>query len=130
MIDAIRRAIEGDSRIAYAILFGSAARGTAHAASDVDIGIGGPGTRVLDTLAIGQLTAALETATGRAVHLVLLDEAPPGLVYRVFRDGRPVLVRDASAFKARLARAILEYLDYQPVEQIFTRGVLRARHGR
>lgn len=34
---------------------------------------------------IGELGSTLEAAAGRPVHLVLLDEAPPGLSYRVFR---------------------------------------------
>lgn len=65
------------------------------------------------------------------MDLVLLDEAPPALAYRVFRDGQAVAVRDPSALAARKARAILEYLDFQPIEELFARGVLdAAAHGR
>jgi uncharacterized protein YutE (UPF0331/DUF86 family) len=56
---------------------------------------------------------------------VLLNDAPPGLAYRIFKDGTVLTVRDAAAFQSRLARAILEYLDFRPVEELFTRGVLR-----
>jgi len=46
----------------------------------------------------------------------------------------PLLVRDAAALAARKARAILEYLDFQAFEEIFTRGALaaaaRGRSGR
>jgi uncharacterized protein len=130
MLERLRPALEADSRIAYAMLFGSTARETAHAHSDVDVAVGlTPGCQ-LTTLEIGALTATLESAVGRPVHLVLLDEAPPGLAYRVFRDGKPVMVRDEPRLKERLARAILEYLDYRPIEDLFTRGVLRAGHGR
>jgi predicted nucleotidyltransferase len=130
VLDALRRVLDPDARVAYAVLFGSAARDTGHAHSDVDVAIGTAGGARLDTLAMGALTSRLETATGRAVHLVTLDDAPPLLAYRVFRDGQPIVVRDRRAFSTRLARAILEYLDYKPVEDLFTRGVLRARHGR
>jgi predicted nucleotidyltransferase len=130
MIDALRRVIEADGRVAYAILFGSMARQHAHAQSDVDVAVGfAPGVR-LDTLALGELTSRLETAAGRPVDLVVLDSAPPLLAYRVFRDGTPIIIRDRRVFSDRLSRAILEYLDYQPIEEVFTRGVLRARHGR
>jgi hypothetical protein len=54
------------------------------------------------------------------VHLVVLNDAPPGLTYRIFKDGTPLLIRDAAAYKSRLARAILEYLDFRPVEELFT----------
>ena len=130
MIEAIRRALELDDRLAYAVLFGSAARGTAHAQSDIDVAIGAAGGRVLDTLAIGEITSRLESESGRTVHVIALDDAPPALAYRVLREGKPLLVRDERALKARLSRAILEYLDFKPLEEIFTRGVLRVRHGR
>ena len=130
MLERLRAVLEADSRLAYALLFGSAARETSHAHSDVDVAVGlAPGCP-LTTLEIGALTSTLESALGRPAHLVLLDEAPPGLAYRVFRDGKPVMVRDEQRLKARLARAILEYLDYRPIEEVFTRGVLRAGHGR
>jgi predicted nucleotidyltransferase len=130
VIDALRRVLEADSRVAYALLFGSHARGSAHAHSDVDVAIGLHDGVRLDTLESGELTARLETAAGRPVHVVMLADAPPGLAYRVFREGRVIVVHDEQARNARLARAILEYLDFRPIEQEFTRGVLRAGGGR
>lgn len=89
-----------------------------------------PGVR-LTALELGELAARLEDAAGRAVDLVLLDDAPPGLAYRVFRDGRPLLERDRRALVTRRARAILEYLDFQPIEELCARGALdAAAHGR
>jgi len=130
-VSTIESALSADPRIGYALVFGSTARGTAHAHSDLDVAIGlAPGVR-LTVLEIGAITAALEAAAGRAVDLVLLDEAPPALAYRVFRDGRTIFVRDRAAFVDRKARAILEYLDWKPIEDIFVRGVLgRSGDGR
>jgi predicted nucleotidyltransferase len=130
VLDALRRTMSDDSRIVYALVFGSTARGTSHALSDVDVAIGTTGDAPLGTLDIGELTSRLEAAAGRAVHLVVLNDAPPGLAYRVFKDGTPFLIRDTAAFKSRLARAILEYLDFRPIEELFTRGVLGASDGR
>jgi predicted nucleotidyltransferase len=130
VLDVLRQILSDDPRIAYALVFGSTARGTSHPLSDVDVAIGTTGDAPLATFDIGALTSKLEAAAQRAVHLVVLNDAPPGLAYRVFKDGTPLLVRDASLFKSRLARAILEYLDYRPVEELFTRSVLRAPDGR
>lgn len=124
MVDALRQVLAADSRVAFALLFGSEARGHAHAHSDVDVALTLEGTAT--TLAVGDLTAQLERATGRRVHVVLLNQAPPGLAYRVFREGTPLVIRDRSTFSIQMARAILEYLDFKPVEELFTRGVLRA----
>ena len=44
----------------------------------------------------------------------------------MFRDGRVIFERDRVALVERKARAILEYLDFQPVEEAFTRAVLGA----
>ena len=118
--------LEADPRIAYAILFGSKGRGTAHDLSDTDVAIGLAGRAKLSVSEFGELLSRLESAAGGCVDLVLLDEAPPGLAYRVFRDGRVIYERDHGAFVERKCRAILEYLDFRPIEQAFTRAVLKA----
>jgi predicted nucleotidyltransferase len=130
VIQELAAALGADPRIAYALLFGSGAKGATHSESDVDVAIGVGGAPTLSALELGALAARLEAATGRQVDLVLVDEAPPALAYRVFRDGQTVVVRDKTALDARRARAILEYLDFRPVEELCTRGVLAAAHGR
>ena len=130
MFQGLRPVLAGDSRVAYALAFGSTARGDAREHSDCDIAVGlAKGVR-LSALEIGRWVARLEEAAGRSVDLVLLDEAPPGLAYRIFRDGRPLVVRDGDAMTERKVRAILEYLDFQPIETLCARGVLDKRHGR
>jgi len=79
---------------------------------------------------IGALVSRLEEATGSTVDLLLVDEAPPSVAYRAFRDGQLLFEADHSARVASEVRAILEYLDFKPVEDLFTRAVLaKARHG-
>jgi predicted nucleotidyltransferase len=129
-MERLRRVLDEDPRIAYAMVFGSSTAGRAHAGSDIDVAIGVLAGCRFDVLALGALTGQLEAAAGARIDLVLLDEAPPGLAYRVFRDGRILVTRDGSALAQRRARAILEYLDFQPIEEICTRGVLAARGGR
>jgi predicted nucleotidyltransferase len=122
--DALRDELNSDLRIAYALLFGSSARRVPPPHSDVDIALGLVEGARLDVSELGDLASRLETAASRPVDLVLLNEAPAGLAYRVFRDGVILLERDRAAMVARKARAILEYLDFQPVEEACARGVL------
>jgi predicted nucleotidyltransferase len=125
-MEALRAALEGEPRIAYALIFGSTARGSAHASSDLDIAVGlAPGTE-LEVSELGALASRLEKAAGRSVDLVLLDEAPIALAYRIFRDGELLLERDHAALVERKTRAILEYLDFRPLQEIAVRGVLAA----
>jgi hypothetical protein len=88
---------------------------------------------VLTPLDLGQLVSKLEAvASGTRVDVVLLEEAPPALAFRIFRDGQVLFERDHARLVERKARAILEYLDWKPFEEIFIRGVLQAasRRGR
>jgi predicted nucleotidyltransferase len=129
VLEAVRSVLMSEPRVGYALVFGSCARGTAHARSDLDVAIGTDAP--LDVHQLGDLVVRIESASGRNVDLVLLDEAPPALAYRVFRDGVVVVERDRPALVRRKARAILDYLDFKPIEDLCVRGVLAAaRHGR
>jgi predicted nucleotidyltransferase len=126
VIDRLRAVLESEARIAYALLFGSRGRGTAHPGSDVDAAVGLVRGARLSARDVGTLVSRLEAAAGTTVDLVILDEAGPAVAYRAFRDGRPLLARDAQALAERRVRAILEYLDWRPVEDEFARAALEA----
>jgi len=125
-MEALRRVVEDDLRLGYAVLFGSEARGEQHAGSDIDVAVAASEGRRLSALELGDIASRLEAAAGRPVDVVDLATAPPALAYRVFRDGRVILERDRPRLVARRARAVLEYLDFKPVEDVFVRGVLAA----
>ena len=83
--------------VAAVYLFGSTARGTAGADSDVDVAVllakTPPAT--FDQQPYG-LEGLLERALGRTVDLVVLNRAPVDLRSRVLRDGRLLVDRDPS----------------------------------
>lgn len=119
MFPSVVDILQADQRIPYAIVFGSWARGTQHSGSDLDVAIGGA-PDAWSALELGSLIGRLEAAAGCAVDLVLLEEAPPGLAYRIVRDGKVVVQRDAKALAGRTARAVLDYFDWKPIEALFT----------
>jgi predicted nucleotidyltransferase len=99
-----------------AYLFGSVARGTAKASSDVDIAtlyaerppsvLGSPPMK---------LEGALERVLHRPVQVVCLNVAPPDLAIRVLRGGRLIHERDRAArirFEVNLRNV---YWDLEPV---------------
>lgn len=106
--------------VEYALLFGSMARGTAHPTSDIDIAVSGVDSQ---DEASG-LALNLERILGREVQVVRIPSAPIALRFRIFRDGRLLFERDRAARVRDQARAIVEYLDFRPVEEACTRGVL------
>ena len=97
MIDAVRDILEASPRVAYGLLFGSHARGTAHAQSDVDIAIGVVDRGHLTHDELGDLVPRLERVTGHSVDLVIVHEAAIPLAFRVFREGIDLASRLAAA---------------------------------
>lgn len=114
---------EGSHGAVAAWLFGSRARGTARADSDVDVallyGFRPPST--LDALPL-ELEADLERLLGLPVQAVVLDTAPVDLVHRVLRDGRLLLDRDRSARIRFEVRARNEYFDLLPILRRYRRS--------
>jgi predicted nucleotidyltransferase len=107
-------AARGDA-IAAAYLFGSVARQTATAGSDVDVAVlfGAEPPATLDGLHL-DLEADLERAAGTAVQLVVLNRAPCDLVHRVLRDGRLILEGDPSHRIRFEVKARSLYFDLKP----------------
>lgn len=124
---SIRGVLAEAPHAAFAVVFGSMARGTSHPGSDLDIALGFTGGHRPTAREIGVIVSGLEEATGHTVDLLDLGSAPPGLAYRVFRDGKEVWVRERPDLVARKARAILEYLDFEPLERAFSDATLSRR---
>ena len=105
-----------DGRLVAAYLFGSVARATASATSDIDIGIlfRTPPPGRLNDLRF-DLEGLLERALGQTVQVVVLNQAPPDLIHRVLRDGRLLVDRDRAARIRFEVRARNEYFDLVPV---------------
>lgn len=114
-----------------AYLFGSRARGTDRAGSDVDLGVlftetppaslHGPPSRIANSL---------EWELGTDVQVVVLNTAPADLVHRVLRDG--VLVHEAdrtARVRFEVARR-REYLDLVPVLRRYRRMAPQPEAGR
>jgi predicted nucleotidyltransferase len=94
---AIRESLRGRIDVRLALVFGSRARGTATATSDVDVAVDAPGVDVLD------LTAHVSSATGLDVDVVDLAHAGVPLLARIVREG--VLVHEARPGTAATWRA-------------------------
>jgi predicted nucleotidyltransferase len=125
-VDQLRNLLAGapDSVVA-AYVFGSVARGTASATSDVDLGLllaHAPAAtlegRMLD------YEADLERQVGVPVQVVILNDAPPDLAHRVLRDGRVLLERDRSARLRFEVRTRNLYFDLEPFLTRYRRRAL------
>lgn len=116
-VEALREILaKAPANVAAAYVFGSVARGTASASSDVDLALL-LRTRPASTLEGRMLDyeAALERTLGRPVQVVLLNDAPVDLAYRVMRDGRVLLERDRPARLRFEVRTRNLYFDLLPI---------------
>jgi uncharacterized protein len=105
-----------EPRVVAVYLFGSVAKGTARADSDVDIGL------LYDQPQPGGLMAqpfedeaALGERLGRPVQIVAMNRAPADLVHRILRDGKLLLETNKSQRIAFEVRARNEYFDILPM---------------
>jgi predicted nucleotidyltransferase len=108
------------AQIVAAYLFGSVARGTAGARSDVDLGV------LLDAAPPPTLEghlfdyeARLEQAFRRPVQLLILNTAPADLIHRVLRDGKIVVDRDRAARIRFEVRARNDFFDLARVRETY-----------
>lgn len=105
------------AEILEAYLFGSQARGSASAHSDVDIAVFVE-PAALEEPGFGYdaaLGADLQQALARSdVDIVILNHAPPLLYHRVLKDGTRLLARDLAATTTREGAALSRYFDYLP----------------
>ena len=118
MEDALRAALcEMEiADLVTAYLFGSLARDQGCASSDVDVAIllAGTPAKTLAHPSVG-LAVDLEARLGRPVQVVVLNDAPPDLTHRVFRDGRLLFDRNPSLRIRFEVKARNEFFDLLPV---------------
>lgn len=100
-------------QITLAILFGSVAKGTADAQSDLDLGV--IASRPFDAAEKIQIIEALAAATGRPIDLVDLSPAPEPLLGQVLKHGRRILGSDVDYAKL-LYRHLVEQADFVPLQ--------------
>lgn len=113
--------------VVAAYLFGSVARGTAGARSDVDLGVVLASGTPKDLAAIGVVTrmhGEIEELLRRDVDLVVLNSASPDLLHRVLRDGILLYERDHERRIEFEVQARNHYFDMLPIIDRYRRTVL------
>lgn len=130
---AVARFFEGarPSGVVSAYLFGSHARGVAHAESDVDVGVLFDYGRVADregrAQAATRLGAELIAATHcNEVDVVVLNDAPPELAAAVVSRGQRLYCLDPEADHAFVRTALLRHADVRPFLERTRRVKLQA----
>jgi predicted nucleotidyltransferase len=129
LTERLRRLLADAPGVLVAYLYGSHARGRAGPLSDVDVALlldGDDEERRLE------LTAAIAHAVAPArADVVVLNNAPSALSYRVLRDGTVLASRDERARVQHWVRTVDRYLDMAPARRLLAAGTRnRLREGR
>jgi uncharacterized protein len=122
-LEAVRAFFAGGvPGVAAVYVFGSVARGTARADSDVDVGVllVTPPAPTLEGQAF-DLEDALDRAVGRPVDVVILNTAPADLRMRVLRDGVLAFEGDPVGRVRFEVATRNEYFDLEPILQEYRR---------
>ena len=117
LVGKLTLALSSRPEILEAYLFGSQARGTAQARSDVDVAVYiDPSADLNRGFGIdAEIAADLMSTLGRDdVDVVLLNRADPVLYHRVLQDGVRLLSRDLKSTAGREGYAVSRYCDFVP----------------
>jgi predicted nucleotidyltransferase len=127
---AVAAALQPFEEIRVAYLFGSRARGSARADSDLDIALH-LGAATSDdhraTLLLSIIAALTDSlgALGERADLLELNRAGSSVAFAVIRDGKCVLCRDRRERVRLEARIARRYDDERPYRELFRGAALR-----
>ena len=109
--EQLRSVLSSFPHIELALLFGSVARGQAHAQSDIDLAVAA--RRALTAAQKIALIEALAECTGRPIDLIDLRTAGEPLLGQILRHGRRLLGSD-TAYGQLISRHLFEQADFMP----------------
>ena len=118
-LSVVRRALvdtlANERAVAAVYLFGSVARGTAGALSDIDVGVLLGSAHDAERVCDRTMDALCRRLCTSRVDVFALAGAPIPLRYHVVRDGSLVVCRDAATLERFVAESVLHYLDFKPL---------------
>jgi len=138
IIKGLAEVLGRNDRVLFAFLFGSYARGMAGPLSDLDVAIFVEGKLNFDEL--GDLVCSIASRLGinedKIDIVVLDDETPYELRFKVFKDGIPIVVKDEKVFKEYRDKSLSLYWDFKvfkeklDLDRKYLEALKRLFHGR
>jgi predicted nucleotidyltransferase len=127
-VEKVIRYFKGADEVSALYIFGSAGKGRATRESDVDLAV------LIDESKLKRRNfellkrkyyAASPKFSLRPVDIVVFNTAPPFLKYQILKTGRILFDRKRRLRVRFTERAITEYLDYKPIEDIYLKSIAK-----
>ena len=125
-IQRVARYFKDRQEVSALYIFGSFAKSNEIPESDIDVAV------LINDKKKGRYTfeslkrtyyAASPKLSIRPLDIVLLNTASPFLKHRIIRTGKVIFDRNKRLRKRFIANAIIEYMDYKPIEDICLKAV-------
>jgi predicted nucleotidyltransferase len=130
----VEELVRDDPRVEFALVFGSVAREQAGPGSDLDVAVGLRRGGGEDHLAVKLELAGRLAVLADRVDVVLADDAPPALAYRIARDGVVAWARDTRSVTRFRALAFTRHPDWErfiaPHAEALKRRIEEESYGR
>lgn len=120
--DRLAERLREEPDVAVAYLYGSTARGTPGPLSDVDVAVLLSEREDLHRRRLELISIVSEVVSSDKADVVLLNDAPPTLAYRVLHDGRLLVCRDEEARVRHWTRTVVRYVDMAPMRRALEEG--------
>jgi predicted nucleotidyltransferase len=125
-IERIIRYFKKREEVSALYLFGSSVKGSGTRESDIDIALLVNDLRLKNRhfdLLKKKYYGAAPAFSMRPVDIVILNTASPYLKHRILKTGKILFDRNRKLRVRFTAKAILEYIDFRPIEDIFNKAV-------
>lgn len=123
LVRRLRERLEPEPDILFAYLFGSCARGSDGPLSDVDIAVMIADANDLHASHLALIAAVAGILGPQEVSVVILNNAPPALGFRVLKEGVLLLSRDEPNRIDHWVRTVDRYLDMEPFRRTLDEGL-------
>jgi len=127
-VKRIIRYFKDTDEVSALYIFGSAGKGKTTGESDIDIAV------LIDESKLKRRNfellkrkyyAVSPTFSLRSVDIVILNTATPFLKHQILKTGRILFDKNRDLRVRFTERAITEYLDYKPIEDIYLKAVAK-----
>ena len=115
-IENLRKFLDDDSNVIFAVIFGSSARKNQRAPGDIDLGI--YFRRAPEGMELLHFVTVLSGLAGKDVDIAVLNTASAFLKHQVMKYREPLIIKDDLVYRTFREKTISHYEEYKYISQL------------